>query len=850
MMVEEIENEEGTAKKDEPLEKQPAENAESASEKPEQSAQTEDEEGLERSELPERLPVLPLPGNVAFPGMVLPLHARGEDQVKLIEEIVLGDKLFLAVAPRQEPEGDEQPGPSELYQVGTTCVLLQMLRIPDGSVRFLAQGLTRSHIEHFSQTEPYLEADVRHLEDEEVEDVEVSAMFRNLREQFLGLVEAMPNVGDAVQVAVTNIEEPGALGDLVAHNLNIDIAEKQEVLETLNVKERLQKVTRLLAREVEYMEVAQRIQSEARSEIDKSQREYYLRQQLKAIQEQLGETDSQMAEIEELRQQIQEKDLPEEAQQEAERELTRLERINPASPEYTVARTYLDWIIALPWNESTPDNLDLEEGQRILDEDHYGLDDIKDRILEFLAVRKLRGEMSGSILCFVGPPGTGKTSIGRSIARALGRKYIRVSLGGTRDEAEIRGHRRTYIGSLPGRIISALRKAGSNNPVFMLDEVDKLGADFRGDPASALLEVLDPEQNDTYTDHYLEVPFDLSKVLFICTANFTDPIPPALKDRMETLEFPGYTEEEKLQIARRYLVPQQVEDNGLTEQQFAITDDALRRLINQYTREAGVRNLERQIASLCRKVAKRIALGEADAGAIDLDQLSDLLGPAQFVPEVAERVSEPGVAAGLAWTPSGGDILFVESTVTPGEGKLTLTGKLGDVMKESAQAALTYVRAHAEEFDIAPDTFEKRDFHIHVPAGAIPKDGPSAGVTMAVALASACTGRKVRHDVAMTGEITLRGKVLPVGGIKEKVLAASRAGIKTVILPERNEKDLPDVPEYAAQHLEFLTVDKVGDILPLALEPQDAPAPAEPGAATPSGETQQPAHAREQGPST
>jgi ATP-dependent Lon protease len=572
--------------------------------------------------------------------------------------------------------------------------------------------------------------------------------------------------------------------------------------------------------------VAQRIQSEARDEISKSHREYYLRQQLKAIQEELGEVDPQQAEVQELRRQIEEKDLPEEAQKEAERELGRLERINPASPEYTVARTYLDWVISLPWNESTPDNLDLEEARRILDEDHYGLEDVKERMLEFLAVRRLRGDMAGSILCFVGPPGTGKTSIGKSIARALGRKYIRAALGGIRDEAEIRGHRRTYIGSLPGRIVSAIRKAGSNNPVFMLDEVDKLGADFRGDPASALLEVLDPEQNSTYVDHYLEVPFDLSKVLFICTANFLDPVPPALKDRMEVLEFPGYTEEEKLHIARRYLVPQQIERAGLQEDQFGATEEALRSLINEYTREAGVRNLERQIASLCRKAAKRIATGETPEQKIERDQVVEMLGPPKFIPEVAERVSEPGVAAGLAWTPTGGDIIFVETTMTPGEGKLILTGMLGDVMKESAQAALTYVRAHSDQFDVDPELFQEHDFHIHVPAGAIPKDGPSAGVTMAVALGSLCSGRRVHHDVAMTGEITLRGKVLPVGGIKEKVLAACRAGISKVIVPERNEKDLAGVPDYAKEKLDFVAVDKVDDIFPVALEAEKADAAA------------------------
>jgi len=799
-------------------------NAPEAPEPQEEGRTPEQPEGYARKELPAVLPVLALPENVAFPAVVLPMHATDEAQIKLVEELVLGDKIFLAVAIRQAPEEGQELGPQNLYQVGATCVVLQMLRMPDGSVRFLAQGISRTRINHFTETEPHLRAEVTHLSDEEVEDVETSALFRNLREQFLALIDMMPNVDDTMKVAVANVDDPGALCDLIAFRLPVDTADKQSVLETLNIKERLQLVTRLLAREREYMEVAQRIQSEARSEIDKSQREYYLRQQLKAIREQLGETDTRTAEVEELRQQLEAKNLPEEVLKETERELTRLERINPASPEYTVARTYLDWIIALPWNESTPDNLDLDEARRILDEDHYGLDDVKERVLEFLAVRKLRGELSGSILCFVGPPGTGKTSIGKSIARALGRKYIRVSLGGTRDEAEIRGHRRTYIGSLPGRIISALRKAGSNNPVFMLDEVDKLGADFRGDPASALLEVLDPEQNSTYTDHYLEVPFDLSKVMFICTANFIDPVPPALKDRMEILEFPGYTEQEKLQIAKRYLLPQQIEENGLTPQQLTITDEALRSLINGYTREAGVRNLEREIAAICRKTAKKIAMNQEATERVDIAELEELLGPVKFISEVAQRVSEPGVAAGLAWTPAGGDILFIESSMTPGDGKLTLTGKLGEVMKESAQAALTYVRAHADEFGIDAEIFKTRDFHIHVPAGAIPKDGPSAGITMALALISVCSGRKVRHDVAMTGEISLRGQVLPVGGVKEKILAASRAGIKTVIMPKRNEKDLTDIPDYAREQLNFVFVDKVAEILPVALEePAEVP---------------------------
>jgi len=781
--------------------------------------ETAPEEGAapepERRELPQDLPVLPMDTGVVFPGMVLPAHIEKEKRVKLVEKIVMGDKLFLALAARNKQAEDISP--DDLYRVGTVCGVLQMLRMPDASVRFLAQGIQRSRVESFHESEGYLYASVTHLAEEESEDLETAALMKNLRGQFSKLIDMLPNVGDEMKLVLSNIESAGRLTDLVCSNLGISVEEKQEVLETLNVRERLERVTKLLAREMEYLEVAQRIQREAKSEIDKGQREYYLRQQLKAIQQELGETDAQTAEVNELRQRIQEKNLPEEAAKEADRELERMGRMNPASPEYSVTRTYLDWILDLPWDESTPDNLDLKIAQTVLDEDHYGLEKVKERVLEFLAVRKLRGDMRGSILCFVGPPGTGKTSIGKSIARAMGRKYVRMSLGGVRDEAEIRGHRRTYIGALPGRIILGLKKSGSNNPVFMLDEVDKLGADFRGDPASALLEVLDPEQNFSYTDHYLDLPFDLSKVFFICTANILDTVPPALRDRMEVLEFPGYTAEEKLQIARRYLVPQQIEAHGLSAQSVLFEDDALRTAIEQYTREAGVRGLERQVSSVCRKVAKEVATGEKTSETITAERVPELLGPPQFFPELAERTSEPGVACGLAWTPAGGNIIFIESTRTPGDGKLTLTGQLGDVMKESAQAALTYTRAHADRVGVDPKVFGKSDFHIHVPAGAIPKDGPSAGVTMATALVSLCTGRPVKHDVAMTGEITLQGKVLPVGGIKEKVLAATRAGIGTVIMPARNEKDLADVPEYAKEKLEFVFAEKVDDIVKVAL---------------------------------
>jgi ATP-dependent Lon protease len=789
---------------------------EPAVEDSEAKVETTEEGGGEHKEFPTDLPILPLEAGVVFPGMVAPAHVKSEERLKLVEKIVMGDRLFLALAFKGENKEDIHP--ENLYRVGTTSGVLQMLRMPDGSVRFLAQGLQRSRVEEFHEVEGHLYGRVVHLAEEEVNDLEAAALARNLRSQFSKLVDMLPNVGEEMKLVVNNIESLSRLADLVCSNLGISVQEKQDVLECLDVKERMKRVTRLLAREMEYLEVAQRIQREAKSEIDKGQREYYLRQQLKAIQQELGETDAQTAEVNELRERLRAKNLPDEARQEAERELDRMSRMNPASPEYSVCRTYLDWILDLPWLDSTPDNLDLKVAQKVLDEDHYGLETVKERVLECLAVRKLREDMRGSILCFAGPPGTGKTSIGKSIARAMGRKYVRISLGGVRDEAEIRGHRRTYIGALPGRIILGLKKAGSNNPVFMLDEIDKLGADFRGDPASALLEVLDPEQNFSYTDHYLDLPFDLSKVMFICTANFLDPVPPALKDRMEVLEFPGYTEEEKLQIARRYLVPHQREAHGLKDQHVSIGEAALRVIIREYTREAGVRNLERHIASICRKVAKSVATGEAASRSIGARDVPDLLGPPQFLPELAERTSEPGVACGLAWTPAGGNIIFVETTRTPGDGKLTLTGQLGDVMKESAQAALTYTRAHAEQLGIEPELFRKSDFHIHVPAGAIPKDGPSAGVTMAVALISLCTGRPVKHDVAMTGEITLQGKVLPVGGIKEKVLAATRAGISTVIMPRRNEKDMVDVPDYAKQKLQFIFAETVDDIVGAALE--------------------------------
>ncbi|MBI3783608.1 MAG: endopeptidase La, partial [Deltaproteobacteria bacterium] len=628
---------------------------------------------------------------------------------------------------------------------------------------------------------------------------------------------------DELQVVVMNIKDPGKVADLIASNLNVSLEEKQELLSTLDVRQRMERLSTILNREIELLELGHKIQSQVQSELTKNQKEFYLRQQMRAIQKELGEGDPRAGELDDLRKKLDDAKLPPEALKAAENEFERLRVIPPESAEHTVVRTYLEWLVNLPWSVSTEDNLDIPHARGVLDEDHYDLDKIKDRILEYLAVRQLKNDSKGPILCFVGPPGTGKTSLGRSIARAMGRKFVRLSLGGVRDEAEIRGHRRTYIGSLPGRIIQNLRTAGSNNPLIMLDEIDKLGADFRGDPASALLEVLDPEQNNTFVDHYLDVPFDLSKVMFVTTANLLDPIPPPLRDRMEIIELAGYTEEDKLHIARRHLIPKQMRENGLPEGQILFNDDGLLELIRHYTREAGLRNLEREIGSLCRKVARRITEGKKEPLAVDAKIVGELLGPERFFSEIAERTQEPGVAIGLAWTPMGGDIMFMESTKMTGKKGLTLTGHLGDVMKESAQAALSYIRAHAEALGIAPDFFENVDIHVHVPAGAVPKDGPSAGVTLATSLVSLLTGRLVRHDVAMTGEITLRGKVLPVGGIKEKVLGARRAGVMTVILPKRNAKDLEDVPEAVRTEMKFLFVETIEEVLSNALEPAAIP---------------------------
>ena len=751
-------------------------------------------------EIPAELPILPAGGNVVFPGMMLPLVFSSERSIRCIDDTVVKDRLVVLLT--QKDVDEEDPTPEELYDVGCVAAIIKMLRFPDGTTRILAQGMARVMVVTYTQTEPFFRAKIKPAEEAVRKSRKLQALIANASSQFQRLVNLMPNVADEVKVAALNIKEPGRLADFITSNLNVEVAEKQRILAELDIAARLQRVTTLIAREMQLLEIGSRIQ-----------REYYLREQLKAIKQELGEGDERGREIEELRQKVTDAHMSEEAGQEAEKELDRLARMSPNAAEYSVARTYLDWLVALPWDVASEDKLDVRAAHKILDEDHHDLDKVKQRILEYLAVRKLKPDSKGPILCFVGPPGVGKTSLGKSIARALGREFYRLSLGGVRDEAEVRGHRRTYVGALPGRIIQGIRKVGTNNPLFMLDEVDKLGTDFRGDPASALLEVLDPEQNNAFSDHYLEVRFDLSNVMFITTANLLDPIPPALRDRMEVLELPGYTYEDKLAIAKKHLLPKQIAQHGLTKKQIKIADSALQKIISSYTREAGVRNLEREIGSLCRKVAKYVAEGGKKQRTISASNIAKYLGPIKYYSELATRANQPGVATGMAWTAAGGEILFVESTRMPGNKGLILTGQLGDVMKESAQAALSYTRTHAEELGIAKDFFKDSDIHIHVPAGAIPKDGPSAGVTMAVSLISLLTGRPPKNKLSMTGEITLRGRVLPIGGLKEKVLAAHRAGIKTVVIPAKNQKDLEDIPPEIRKRVEFVPVKTIDDVV-------------------------------------
>jgi ATP-dependent Lon protease len=769
--------------------------------------------------LPAALPVLPLREIVPFPDTLTPLAVGQPRSVKLVNDVLSGGRMLAMVASR-DPELEE-PGPDQLYDIGVVGVVARMMRVPDGTIRILVQGTERVRIGDFVAEDPYLVARIEALPDETEASPELEALTRNVQTTFSQIVDQIPYLPEELQLAVANIDDPSALSHLIAGALRIPTQEKQGLLEEVDVARRLRRLSEILARELEVIQLGTKIQSEVQAEIDKGQREYYLREQLKAIQQELGEGDDQQIEINELRERIEAANLPEQARKQADRELARLERLPPAAAEYGVIRTYLEWLVELPWNTETEDNLDIAHAREILDEDHYDLEKIKDRILEYLAVRKLNPDSHGPILCFVGPPGVGKTSLGRSIARALGRKFERISVGGVRDEAEIRGHRRTYIGALPGTIMRALRDAGSRNPVFMIDEIDKMGADFRGDPSSAMLEVLDPAQNNSFRDHYLDLPFDLSEVLFITTANTLDTIPPALGDRMEVIRLSGYTTDEKLHIAKRYLVPRQLAENGLKRGQVSFTDAALRVVIDEYTREAGVRNLEREIGTVCRKIARQIAEGEVDGKAsVTAKRARELLGQRRFWAEQRRRTEDPGVATGLAWTPVGGEVLFIEATAMPGSGKLTITGQLGDVMRESAVAALSWVRAHVGRLapDLPENWFAEHDLHVHVPAGAVPKDGPSAGVAMAVALASLVAGAPVSSDVAMTGEVTLTGQVLPIGGVKEKVLAAERAGIKRVILPERNEGDVAEIPEHERGDLEFVYVDRIDKALEAALE--------------------------------
>jgi ATP-dependent Lon protease len=785
----------------------------------------DDQFAAEEVEIPSTLPILPLKDTVVFPDSLLPLAIGQERSVLLIDDAVAGDRLVALVASKSADV--EQPGWDDLYEVGTAAIVQKMIRVPDGTQRVLVQGLRRIRLERQDRDEPYLVGEFSEVPDIVPETREVQALTQTVKTLFSRIIGLLPYLPEELGLAAANVDDPSALTHLVASTLRLKTEEKQQLLEEPNVEKRLRDVVVVLNRELELVELGTKIQSQVQSEMEDTQREYFLRQQLKAIQEELGEGDEQQAELKELRERAAEIELSEEARKAVDRELARLEKLPSAAAEYGVIRTYLEWIISLPWGKTTEDNLDLERAREVLDEDHFDLDKVKERILEYLAVSKLKNDLSGPILCFVGPPGVGKTSLGHSIARTLGRKFIRISVGGVRDEAEIRGHRRTYIGAMPGTIIRALRDAESMNPVFLIDEIDKMGADFRGDPASAMLEVLDPEQHSTFRDHYLDLPFDLSKVLFICTANQLETIPSPLLDRMDVINLSGYTEDEKFGIARKYLVPKQLEAHGLKRSKVTITDKALRLVIREYTREAGVRNLERQLAALCRKAARHFADGNDDKITVEEKRVREWLGPRRFAGEVRKRTSDPGVATGLAVTAVGGDVLFIEATAYPGDGRLKVTGQLGEVMQESAQAAHSWVRSHARELGLDPQWFEENDVHVHVPAGAVPKDGPSAGITMAVAIVSVASGKPVSDEVAMTGEITLSGQVLAIGGVREKVLAAQRVGVEKVILPRENEPDLEDLPEESRKELEFELVDSIDEVLEVAFDgelPAAAPA--------------------------
>jgi ATP-dependent Lon protease len=791
----------------------------------------------EAIKIPDVLPVLPLKDTVVFPYIILPLSVGRDKSVLAVDRALAESRVIMLVAQR-DPTLDN-PGEDELYPVGTAAVIMRMLKLPDGRIRILVQGLSRARVHHLSQTEPYLQAKIEPIEEPRLPPgtLEVEALLRSVKESLDRAVGLGKGISPEVMVIAANLEDAGRLADLAASNLDLKPTEAQSILETIDPIDRLRRVSDMVAREIQVLTMQQEISSQARGEMDRSQREYYLRQQLKAIQQELGEGEELTEEIEGYRRLAEEKKMSEEAKEELERQIRRLERSHPESAETQIIRTYLDWLTALPWETISEDDLDLDHAQQVLDEDHFDLEKIKERILEYLAVRKLKTDSRGPILCFVGPPGVGKTSLGRSIARAMGRKFVRLSLGGVRDEAEIRGHRRTYVGALPGRIVQAIRQAGTSNPVFVLDEIDKIGADFRGDPSSALLEVLDPEQNFSFGDHYLGIAYDLSRVMFIATANMLEPIQPAFLDRMEVIRLSGYTEEEKLRIARLHLIPKQMRENGITEENIELTDEGIKTIISGYTREAGLRNLERELAAVCRKVAVKVARGETEQAVIDTEQVEKLLGVRKhFSEELLDR-DRVGVATGLAWTAVGGDLLFIEVVAVPGKGQVLMTGHLGDVMKESAQAAISYARAYAGTQGMVEDFFGKHDIHVHVPAGSIPKDGPSAGITIGTALLSVLTQRPVNRRVAMTGEITLRGDVLPIGGLKEKTLAAKLAGVHTILVPKLNRRDLAEIPDTIKNDLTFHFVEHMDDVLPLALLDRPAtPDEAKPAEAIPKNQ--------------
>ncbi|MBI5344238.1 MAG: endopeptidase La [Deltaproteobacteria bacterium] len=766
--------------------------------------------------IPDVLPLLPVRDVVIFPFMIVPLFVGRERSINAVDAALTKDRLVFCATQKDVTKDD--PDPEDLYATGTVCMIMRMLKLPDGRVKILVQGLTRGKVNNYAQTSPSFAVNITKVKESPASvTLELEALMRNVKEQLEKLASFGKVVFQEVMMVIDNINNPGRMADLVASNLGLRLEDAQSVLETLDPIQRLGRVTEFLQKELQVSQMQSKIQSQAKEEMDRSQREYYLREQMRAIKNELGEMEESAEEVEDLKKNIKKAKMPPDIEKEAFKQSERLEMMHPDAAEAALIRTYLEWLIDLPWSKQTKDTLDLKKAKDVLDSDHYDLEKVKERILEYLAVRKLQKKTKGPILCFVGPPGVGKTSLGRSIAKAMGRQFVRISLGGIKDEAEIRGHRRTYVGALPGRIIQGIKQAGTNNPVFMMDEIDKIGMDFRGDPSSALLEVLDPEQNYAFSDHYLNLPFDLSKVMFITTANMADPIPDALQDRMEIINLPGYTEEEKIEIARKYIVGRQIQEHGLTKRLFTLPDETIRRIISEYTRESGLRNLEREIASLCRKIARKVAGGKKEPTVITTDKLQDYLGVTKFLPEAEQETDEIGVTTGLAWTPVGGEILHIEATVMKGKGQLTLTGHLGDVMKESAQAALSYARARAKDLDIDMD-FKEIDIHVHVPSGAIPKDGPSAGITMATALISALTRTPVNKDIAMTGEITLRGRVLPVGGIKEKCLAALRAKIHTIIIPDRNKKDIEEIPKDIRKELNLIPVKHMDEVLPLVLK--------------------------------